>query len=293
MVGSVNADLIFTVEELPRAGQTVLASGLTTVPGGKGANQAVAAARAGAEVALVAALGSDATAGDLRRHLLDNGVDVTAVGTVSGPSGTAVIAVDAAAENTIVVAPGANAHLSAGSPGLREAVTVADVVLLQLEIPLETAVAAARMARTAGAVVLVNASPGGYDPAQLAALAAHSDVVIVNDSEAPGWLDDDRLLVEHLVITRGARGARHITAGRAHDIPAPAVRPVDTTGAGDVFAGVLAAHWPIGPEVALPRACAAGALATLVAGAGNCAPYSKAIDNAMTGAPDDHRAPPP
>ncbi|MGE2835036.1 ribokinase [Mycobacterium sp. SMC-4] len=284
VVGSVNADLTFSVTELPRPGETVLASGLTTAPGGKGGNQAVAAARAGADVALVAAVGTDAAADQLRRHLQDNGVETAAVNAVPGPSGSAVIVVDAGAENMIVVAPGANAALDADALGLRQAVTSADAVLIQLEIPLTTAVAAAGLARDGGATVLVNASPAGHDPAELELLADVTDVVIVNESEAPVWLDDARLRVGHLVITRGARGARHIAGGQTHDVPAVDVQPVDTTGAGDVFAGVLAASWSDGADVALRRACAAGALATLVPGAGNCAPYSKAIDSAMTGA---------
>ncbi|WP_260759463.1 ribokinase [Mycobacterium sp. SMC-4] len=291
VVGSLNADLIFSVGALPRPGQTVMAADLITAPGGKGGNQAVAAARAGADVALVAAVGTDTAADELRSHLRDNGVDLSGVSTVPGPSGCAAIVVDSAAENSIVVAPGANAHFGVDSPGLRAAVTGADVMLTQLEIPLSTAVAAARWARAAGAVVLVNASPAGGDPAGLAELAAHTDVVVVNENEAPRWLDDDRLRVEHLVVTRGAHGARHISDGRIREVPAPVVQPVDTTGAGDVFAGVLAAGWLAGPKLALRRACAAGALATLVSGAGDCAPYSKAIDNALTGGPDDQRAP--
>lgn len=285
VVGSVNADLTFSVTALPRPGETVLASALMTSPGGKGGNQAVAAARAGADVALVAAVGTDAAADQLRRHLTDNGVDITAVSSVAGPSGSAAILVDSGAENMIVVAPGANAELTVDAPGLRAAVTAAEVMLLQLEIPLATAVGAARAARASGATVLVNASPAGYDPADLEPLAQAADVVVVNESEAAPWRDDDRLRVAHLVVTRGAHGVRHITAERTRDLPALDVAAVDTTGAGDVFAGVLAASWPDGPDLALRRACAAGALATLVPGAGNCAPYSKAIDNAMTGAP--------
>jgi len=278
VVGSVNADLTFTVNALPRPGQTVLASSLQSAPGGKGGNQAVAAARAGASVQLVAALGSDAAADQLRTRLSANDVGLDGVVTVAGPSGTAVIVVDAAAENNIVVAPGANAHLTVDATDIQTVIADSDVVLLQLEIPMPTAVAAARVARRAGATVIVNASPSGARPHDLLALSELADVVVVNEEEAREW----HWPVAHLVITRGRRGASYLGEDERFDVPAPRVTPVDTTGAGDVFAGVLAAGWPDGHEVALRRACAAGALATLVPGAGDCAPYAEAIDDAVS-----------
>ena len=277
MVGSVNMDLVFAVDALPAPGATVLASQLTRAPGGKGGNQAIAAARAGAEVVIVAAVGDDDTGTALRAHLRDNGVDTAGVLTLPVPSGTAGIVVDARAENVIVVAPGANAHLSLASPRLRGLIADAEVLLLQLEIPIETALAAARVARAAGATVLLNASPAGSDPDGLAQLAEVTDVVIVNEDEAARW----RWPVPHLVTTLGARGATLRTEAGELAVPAPEVEPVDTTGAGDVFAGVLAACWSEGPEPALRRACAAGALATLVPGAGDCAPGVEAIDDVL------------
>lgn len=278
VVGSVNADLTFTVNALPRPGQTVLASSLLSSPGGKGGNQAVAAARAGATVQLVAALGNDATAEQLRAHLSANDVGLDGVVSVAGPSGTAVIVVDAAAENNIVVAPGANAKLSVDSADIQAVIADSDVVLLQLEIPIATAIAAARIAGAAGATVIVNASPSGARPHDLLALSELADVVVVNEAEAREW----HWPVAHLVITRGRRGASYLGEDERFDVPAPRVTPVDTTGAGDVFAGVLAAGWPTGHEVALRRACAAGALSTLVPGAGDCAPYAEAIDDAVS-----------
>ena len=277
-MGSVNADLTFTVNALPRPGQTVLASSLVSSPGGKGGNQAVAAARAGASVQLVAALGSDSAAEQLCAHLHSNDVGLDGVLTLSGPSGTAVIVVDAAAENNIVVAPGANAQLTVDSPDIHAVIAGSDVVLLQLEIPIATAIAAARVARAAGTTVIVNASPAGARPHDLLALSELADVVVVNEAEAREW----HWPVPHLVITRGRRGASYLGDDERFDIPAPRVTPVDTTGAGDVFAGVLAAGWRDGHEVALRRACAAGALATLVPGAGDCAPYAEAIDDAVS-----------
>jgi ribokinase len=280
VVGSVNADLTFTVDALPRPGQTVLASSLLSSPGGKGGNQAVAAARAGAAVQLVAALGTDGAAEQLRAHLRANGVGLDGVVSVPGPSGSAAILVDVAAENCIVVAPGANGHLSLSSHSVQAVVADSDVVLISMEIPADTAVAAARVGRSAGATVVVNASPAGLDPAVLADLADAADVVVVNETEAADWLVGDRARVPHLVITRGGQGATHLGEQRL-DVPALPVEPVDTTGAGDVFAGVLAATWPDGLSHALRRACAAGALATLVSGAGDCAPYSEAIEDVL------------
>jgi ribokinase len=277
VVGSVNLDQSFSVHALPQPGETVLASALSSTPGGKGGNQAVAAARAGASVHLVAALGDDAAAVQLRAHLRANDVDLDGTVTVPGPSGAAAIVVDAGAENVIVVAPGANAHLSMAAAEARRVVADADVVLVQLEIPLDTALAAARVGRDTGAVVIVNASPTGADPEGLAALALVADVVIVNEVEADEW----SWPVDHLVVTHGASGARYTGRERTFKTPSPPVEPVDTTGAGDVFAGVLAAEWHRGPEVALQRACAAGALATLTSGAGDCAPYAEAIDDVL------------
>ena len=280
VVGSVNTDLTFTVDALPRPGQTVLASGSSTSPGGKGGNQAVAAARAGAVVQLVAALGTDAAAEHLRSHLDANGVGLAGITAVPGPSGSAAIIVDSHAENCIVVAPGANAHLAISSAAIRSVIADSDVVLIQLEIPLDTAAAAARVGREAGAVVIVNASPAPR-PDDVAELAEIADVVVVNETEASDWLTEGCTPVPHLVITRGSRGASVVADGAQTDVPAPAVEAIDTTGAGDVFAGVLAATWLDGLEYALRRASAAGALATLVPGAGDCAPYSEAIEDIL------------
>jgi ribokinase len=276
VVGSVNTDLTFTVDRLPQPGETVLASALASFPGGKGANQAVAAARAGAHVQFVGAVGTDQAADALLTQLHANHVGTDGVVTVPGPSGTAAIMVDANAENMIIVAPGANAHFFVDSAAVRDVIADSDVMLCQLEIPVETAVAAARVAREWRAVVVINASPPSRSP-MMAALAELTDVVVVNESEAGEW----HWPVPHLVITRGARGASYVADGREVVVAAPPVEPVDTTGAGDVFAGVLAAGWPADRDRALQRACAAGALATLVPGAGDCAPVDEAIEDAL------------
>jgi len=278
VVGSANIDQFFTVAALPRPGETVLASGVTTVPGGKGGNQAVAAARAGADVQFVGAVGADPAGAQLRAHLSANGVGLDGVEELPAPSGSAAIMVDSGGENLIVVAPGANGHLTLTSAAARAVIAGCQVVLISLEIPVATAVAAAHEARSVGATVVVNASPAGIDAEGLAALAAVTDVVVVNEAEEPHW----HWPTTHLVVTRGGRGASYRGADGPFDVPVPEVEPVDTTGAGDVFAGVLAAQWAAGPKHAVRRACAAGALATLVAGAGDCAPLAEAIDDALT-----------
>ncbi len=281
VVGSINWDLTLDVASLPRPGETVLASSVAYAPGGKGGNQAVAAARAGARVQFIGAVGNDSAGEQLLAHLRAAGVGVDATIRRHGPSGTAIIVVDARGENTIVVAPGANAALSVSSTLIADC----DVLLTQLEIPVPTALAAARHARSAGAVVMVNASPAGQDRDALAELAGVADVVIANEHEAGDW----PWRPEHFVITLGARGAGYTGVDGEFEVPVPAVTAVDTTGAGDVFAGVLAASWPRHPgspdgrRAALRRAGAAGALATLVRGAGDCAPDAAAIDCALSG----------
>lgn len=271
MVGSVNIDTVFEVDALPRPGETVLAASAQSTPGGKGANQAVAAARAGAQVRFVGAVGNDAPAERLRAHLSENGVDTAGLAVLSRPSGAAVVMVDSTGENAIVVAPGANGHLTLDPTAFRAIVRECDVLLLQLEIPVPAATVAAREARAAGVVVMVNASPPttGLDE-----LAGFTDVLIVNEGEARHW----HWPVAHRVVTRGAGGA---TYNDEFTVPAPAVEAIDTAGAGDVFAGVLAAGWTADRQQALRRACAAGALATLVPGAGDCAPLSEAIDDVV------------
>lgn len=278
VLGSVNIDHFFSVAALPRPGETVLATTVATAPGGKGGNQAVAAARAGADVQFVGAVGADPGGADLRAHLSGNGVGLDGLEELTVPSGSAVILVEGGGENVVVVAPGANGHLTLSSAAARAVIADCEVLLVQLEIPLETAVAAAREARSVGATVIVNASPVSADAAGLADLAAVTDVVVVNTAEEAHW----RWPTPHLVVTGGARGATYRGADGPFDVPAPEVEPVDTTGAGDVFAGVLAADWATGHQRALRRACAAGALATLVAGAGDCAPIAEAIDDALT-----------
>jgi ribokinase len=267
-------DIGFDVDTLPRPGETALATSMRSTPGGKGANQAVAAARAGAQVQFVGAVGDDAAAALLREHLNVNGVRTDGLLTVPGPSGNAAVIVDSSGENIIVVAPGANGRLTPDAAASRELIADCDVLLLQLEIPVATATAAAREAHSAGVTVMLNASPSGGDKGELAELAEVTDVLVVNEAEAAHWVWP----VSHRVITLGAGGASYAGDDAEFVVASPAVDALDTSGAGDVFAGVLASGWTVDRHHAMRRACAAGALATLTPGAGDCAPYAEAID---------------
>lgn len=260
VVGSLNVDLVTTVLAHPRPGETVAGSGLDRLPGGKGANQAAAAARAGARTVLCGRIGADGVA--YRDGLAGRGVDVTGVRVVPGtPTGHALIAVDERGENTIIVIAGANAELTAAEVARHaDAITAADVLLLQLEIPLPAVVRAAEVAKAAGVRVLVNPSPWQVPPAGLLAVA---DPVVVNEHEAARLPSGAAASV---CVTLGARGARW----GAHTAAAPdGVTVVDTTGAGDAFAGALAAALAAGASdaTALGLAVAAGSAACAWPGA--------------------------
>ena len=186
--------------------------------------------------------------------------------------------VDEHGENMIVVAPGANGHLTLASALVRAVIAECEVLLLQLEVPIATAVggrARSPLGRSDGDRQRL---PRQHRPRLCLTWPTVTDVVIVNETEEPHWAWPTR----HLVVTRGARGATYRGPDGTSRYPAPEVEAIDTTGAGDVFAGVLAAEWSAGRERALRRACAAGALATLVPGAGDCAPTAEAIEDVLT-----------
>jgi ribokinase len=248
VVGSLNLDLVIRVAELPGPGETVSGGDLFRNPGGKGANQAVAAARLGRRVAMVGCVGDDQAGHELLASLEAAGVDGSRVRVVEGvPSGTACITVSEDGENQIVVSPGANARLTPDDVAAAAAVRSAAVTLLQLEVPLETVAAAAR---TAGGRVVLNPAPVRALPAEL---LGRIDVLVPNRVElarlaggpVPRTVEQAAELAGRLggravVVTLGADGALVVEDGRAGHVPAVPVRPVDTTAAGDAFCGGLA-----------------------------------------------------
>jgi ribokinase len=269
VVGSCNMDIVASGPHLPQAGQTVLMDTLATVPGGKGANQAIAVARAGAASVLLAAVGRDPAGDQILAALVAAGVDTAAVRRVEGPSGTAMIMVGADGENLIAVVAGANACLTRLSDEERATIAGAAALLLQLEIPMATVTEAAEAGRAAGAMVVLNAAP----PAQLSAeLIAAVDVLVVNQSEAESLSGDAgsqeaalRLLesVPQVVVTLGAGGALFVSRDAAPlTVHAPQVQAIDATGAGDVFVGFLAAALAEGRPVAdaARRSCSAASI---------------------------------
>lgn len=272
VVGSANVDLVVAVARHPRGGETILGGDLRRSSGGKGANQAVAAALAGgAETTFVGALGTDDSAGLLLASLERAGVHTDLVQRVDAATGTAFITVSPDGENAIVVAPGANAHLKLGAAQI-DRIAAADVVLAQLEIPLD-AVRAAATARRPGAVMALNAAPARDLPEDIWDVI---DLLIVNQHEAAdlaGAANPTAKLLERVpavVVTLGGDGC--VVASRDHEpvhIPGIRVDVVDTTGAGDTFCGVLAAALARGLDLAeaARSACVAGAQAVTRQGA--------------------------
>lgn len=277
VAGSANLDFVVRAGHIPAPGETVLGHSLATHPGGKGANQAVAAARAGgATTHMLLALGADAHAHVLEQSLHGAGVQTHIVRSTQQATGTAFICVSDDAENAITVAPGANNLLA---PGHLPPLDGFSHLLMQLETPLPTVTAYARAARAAGVAVALNAAPAQALDAELLALL---DILIVNEGElaritgAQGKVREAlaRLQVPLVVVTLGARGccARW---GTEHLLqPAFAIEPVDTTGAGDTFCGVLVAALDLGAGLAqaLRQASAASALACMRPGAQSSIP---------------------
>ncbi len=293
VIGSLNADLVMRAPRLPHPGETVGGARFSVVPGGKGANQAVAAARAGAPVTMIGRVGDDDFGRLARAELIAAGVNVDYVQYSGKPTGTAQIVIDSAGRNTIVVAPGANSTLTrADVEGAANAWKTAGLVVLQLEIPLSTVVAAARQASARGVPLLLNAAPAMPLPNELVTLV---DWLLVNETEAEALADRrlrsvaDAVEVaamlrrrsdQRVVITLGAAGAILVGEGERRHAPALEVDVVDTTAAGDAFAGALAAavlrQRPA--EEALRRAVAAGSLACTRVGAIPSLPTAAEID---------------
>jgi ribokinase len=293
VVGSINMDLVIRAPRLPAPGETLLGGPFSTSPGGKGANQAVAAARMAAQVSFIGAVGEDEHGRSLLATLTAETIDTTRIQTRPGAAtGTALITVGADAQNTIVVAPGANATLTPlDIDAARSTLSEADIILLQLECPLPTIARAAELARELGTTVLLNAAPA---PDKLPmSILCNCDVLIVNETEAaavaglPAQTDSATILSRlaslgprTVILTLGPEGALFTHAREPSvSIPACPVEPIDTVGAGDAFCGTLAvrlAELQIASRGPLDRlaildavcwACAAGALATTKSGA--------------------------
>jgi len=257
VVGSLNIDLVTRVGRHPEPGETVMGAGLQRWAGGKGANQAVAAASAGASVVMVGCVGSDEAGSAYVARLMAAGIDVTAIRVAAElPTGHALIVVDDAGENSIVVVAGANAAVIVEDLAVFESVGSGDVVLLQLEVPVEVVTVAARRASARGARVILNLSPYAALPPDVVAIA---DPLVVNEHEAL-LLADSELLPASLVVTFGAAGA----TWDGDQLTGPVVEGsevLDTTGAGDAFCGALGAALAggAGRSEALQAALVAGA----------------------------------
>jgi ribokinase len=284
VVGSVNMDVVARVEHVPAPGETLLARSSSRGGGGKGANQAVAAARArGASVAFVGAVGDDTDGHALRAALKADGIDVTGLESSDSPTGIALISVADDGENAIVVIAGANAAEAALSQRQSELVADADVVIAQLEIPVARVLEAARL-RRADSVFVLNASPSApfADAAVAEGLLSAADVIVANEHELrdiTGSLSGDvsaaidalAARVGALVVTLGAEGSIVAVGAERRRVPAFPVEAVDTTGAGDTYCGVLAAQLSAGraaltADVLADAARVAGAAAALAVG---------------------------
>jgi len=296
VVGSINLDLIATVDRLPSPGETVPGDGFKSAPGGKGANQALAAARAGAKVRMVGAVGRDTFAKEALALLTEGGVNLECVRETAAPTGTALILVGGDGENMIAVVPGANGAVDL--PEARKLVLAkGEHVLLQHEIPLDTVEAVLDKARESSAVTLLNTAP--FRP-EAAKFVGKADYVIANETEFDliGELlklqgrDRDARMRDYaartartIVVTLGGDGVRAATPASFHSVAAIRITPVDTVGAGDTFCGYLAAALAGGLDLedALKRASVAGSLACLKAGAQPAIPSADEVDQAITG----------
>ena len=282
VVGSVNQDTVAVVPSLPRAGETVSAVSVFSVHGGKGANQAVAAARMGASVAFVGAVGTDAIGSELVDRLHEEGIDVGHVVTADGSSGIALITIDERGENTIAVGAGANGAVALTDPS-RELIRSSSVVLCQLEIPLATV---AEAIEVASGTTILNAAPAARLPE---ALLDAVDVLIVNETELrtlTGTSEPSsarKLGVGTVVVTLGSLGAQVVTSGDTGYVRAPVVTVRDTTGAGDTFCGAFASAIEEGRDVfeAATMGVVAGSLATTKLGAREAMPSRQAVEHLL------------
>lgn len=294
VVGSSNTDMILKLNRIPRPGETLLGGEFVTAAGGKGANQAVAAARAGGSVTFVARVGRDMFGEQAVAGFLENGINVEHVQYDKAPSGVALIFVSDDGENCIGVASGANGQLSPADVRLAEkSFSTADVVVVQLETPLDAVQAAAELAAKNGAIVILNPAPAQPLPDEL---LKRISILTPNETEAElltGVTVTDEAScsratgilhgrgVKTVIITLGSRGAFVSTATSKQLVPGFNVEPVDTTAAGDIFNGVLAVALAEGMSIAdaVRLANAAGAIAVTRMGAQPSAPLRDEIEH--------------
>ncbi len=294
VVGSINLDLIVTMDRLPAPGETVSGKTFSTAPGGKGANQALAAARAGAKVRMVGAVGRDAFAGEALALLKTGGVDLSGVAEVHAATGIASIYVGGDGENMIAVAPGANAAVTKPAVAAQP-FKAGDHILLQHEIPFVANEAVFEAARGAGAVTVLNTAPYRADAAHLLEKA---DYVVANETEFDLFADalslggttrEDRMRAfavgtgRAIIVTLGGDGVLAATPSDFLKVGALKITPVDTVGAGDTFCGYFGAALDAGLPLqeALRRAAAAGSLACLKPGAQPAIPLAADVDAAL------------
>lgn len=273
VVGSINMDLVVETEVFPRLGETLFGKHFATHPGGKGANQAVAAARLGADVALVGRVGADAFGQQMKQVLGHAGVDTRWVCTGRAATGIAVITL-LAGDNAIVVVPGANHELSAADVDRAEdAFRAADVVLAQLETPLATVLHAARLARAHGKPFFLNPAPAAALSEELLDLVTlltpnQHELGIALQTPPADWHAALCRMPGRIAMTHGKQGVYYSTLdGKVAHQPGLSVAALDTTGAGDTFNGALAAFWHLGAAAAIGRANAAAALSVTRQGA--------------------------
>ena len=293
VIGSSNTDMVIKTSKLPIPGETILGGKFFMNPGGKGANQAVAAARLGGKVSFIAKTGDDVFGKQARQIFENENINTDYLVTDPGhPSGVALITVDAKGENCIVVAPGSNGYLSQGDIELaREEILRSDIVLMQLEIPLETVVYAANLAFDAGKKVILNPAPAAQITDEL---LSKLYLITPNETEAElisgipvKDIESATLAARNLfgrgvkvvIITLGSKGALLYTGDEAKLIPSPKVEAIDTTAAGDVFNGAIAVAISEGLELekAVEFACKAAAISVTRMGAQASAPYWKEI----------------
>ncbi|KQV44195.1 MULTISPECIES: ribokinase [unclassified Rhizobium] len=291
--GSINMDLIATTPRLPKPGETLAGTGFSTAAGGKGANQALAATRAGAKVLMAGAVGSDAFATDALALMKQAGTDLSAVNVVDRATGTAHILVGGDGENVIIVVAGANGEVTEND-GIAAvaAMDTGDTLVLQLEIPAASIEAALSAAKKAGIRSLINIAPLTPDAARLGRMA---DIVVANETEfellagKTGLSADERVAAmrrlheetgQTIIVTLGAEGVVALSEGAIHTAKGLKIEPVDTVGAGDTFCGYLAASLDAGLdfEKALRRAAVAGSLACLKPGAQPAIPVAAEVE---------------